>query len=568
VLARLATLPADRLSYRDPLPAFGNWRYQLAAVRDGLEGLSPLQTVDTPALCVPPATLPDTRVLTLLSLRTIGRFDGVYCYLSFNGAPYEREPAGDFDTFLPGPDGQTYNLARDLSGHGQFLLGVPPDGRALTVSGECFGRRGLGTVSLGVFSASHLPADWDGRELHQSVGAGGSGFMLGYRLDPNTAEARSSALGLQLGFSIPPVLTLELPTFLYGPRPPDNAPTPQGPPVPGYFDNLPWPTNVHTQRSLDGCQTLPDTRSQGRCVLGGLLGGGWPTLYWDWAPNSHYAEADLVGYLVRATFHPADGSPDVYPWRVIVYRPAGSGPIPRSAIIPTNITQNLPCGLSYRIVVRAIIAGGLTSGPGIIWDLPTRPCPVQARLRVVFETLTLASAPGFPEMRDVNGDPCFLCVDRRLELKDRSGPYSMGPAFWANGVAIFILGWGGNVFAPCPDHSVCLTPGEHQLADVPLAAATTAIGRELDRQGTHNNWVELPIDDLQSLSVGFGLNELDQAGSTSTTGTGCDGHLELAARTVEAWTRVRESHTLTGPGDEEGTCQVNVSITGTAFPVP
>jgi hypothetical protein len=235
VMARLATLPANQPSYHDPLPALGEWRYQVAAMRDGLEGLSPLQTVDTPGTCVPPATAPalDTRVLTFLSLVTLSRFDGVYCYLSLNGSPYERAPAGDLETFTPGPDGLSYNLARDLPAHAQFLLGVPPAGAPLTLAGDCYGRQGLQSVLLGSFAASHPPTDWDGRTLQQTIGAGASGFTLGYRLDPNTPEARSTALGLLLGFNIPPLLTNQWPEPLYGPAPPTTRhPTRKARPCP------------------------------------------------------------------------------------------------------------------------------------------------------------------------------------------------------------------------------------------------------------------------------------------------------------------------------------------------
>jgi hypothetical protein len=289
-------------------------------------------------------------------------------------------------------------------------------------------------------------------------------------------------------------------------------------------------------------------------------------LYWDWTPNSHFSEANLVGYLIWANYSPPDRSPDIRAWDQIVYRPAGGGPIPRLALIPTSILQNLPCGQEYRLVVRALISAGpgrvQPSGPGILWHIPTRPCPVQARIRVTYERLTLLSAPRFPEMRDVNGDPCFLCVDRRLELKDPSGEFSVGPAFSANGNNLFIQSWGGTVFAPCARGTLCLDPGEHRLADVTLAG-TAPIGLESTRQGLHQNYVDFSIDDLSSLWVGYNLVEIDQSGTTTGTQAGCSGSIELPARTVEAWTRVNETHTLTQTGGgEEATCQLDVIIEG------
>lgn len=81
-LNRIATLPANTLFYLDTLPAPGTYRYQIASVRGGREGLSGMSETRTPDGCaprVPPPPSTTRLVVAIQSIQTMAPFNrGVY----------------------------------------------------------------------------------------------------------------------------------------------------------------------------------------------------------------------------------------------------------------------------------------------------------------------------------------------------------------------------------------------------------------------------------------------------------------------------------------------------------
>ena len=147
------SLPANTPNYNDTLPAPGVYSYRVAAVRAGSEGLSLLARAETPGACPEPAApfggVSDL-MLTIATVDTTSPYEGVYCYLSINGQPYERIPVGT--GLLPPESGNNlyYNLTR-LPGGGRYSLSGQSFDAPVTLQGECDGRQapfphGLGSI--------------------------------------------------------------------------------------------------------------------------------------------------------------------------------------------------------------------------------------------------------------------------------------------------------------------------------------------------------------------------------------------------------------------------------------
>nr|MBN1230133.1 hypothetical protein [Anaerolineae bacterium] len=70
VLTLIGSVAANETGYVDtPLPGLGEFQYQVASVKGGLEGLTLLVNVETPGTCVPPAVVEDL-ILTMETLET------------------------------------------------------------------------------------------------------------------------------------------------------------------------------------------------------------------------------------------------------------------------------------------------------------------------------------------------------------------------------------------------------------------------------------------------------------------------------------------------------------------
>lgn len=310
---RVAQLPAGTTTYRDSIPGLGLYRYQLAAVINSQENLSPIVAAPLPSQCL---VQPQTQTVKLVGLQTNETYDGVYCYVAVNGGAYQRVPAGDFTLFTPKPDGRTYDLNSYL-----VVGGL----QAFALAGECWGRRGNEAILLGPFTTMVDPANPTG-----TIPAG-LPFQLVYGLETTS------------DLSAPQIVQTK----------PDD---PQA---------LPPATNLRIQPTLTGCIQFESQQLQNECLLGGLGTAGWPTLLWDWNPNPSYNESDLTRYQVSLIINGQERQLLANITRI------GLQPLPRSLILPNTY---LPCNSTLSVEVQAI-GGALAAVPaGTPWQT-TPPCP-------------------------------------------------------------------------------------------------------------------------------------------------------------------------------------------------
>ena len=195
------SLPANTPTYNDTLPALGVYSYRVAAVRAGSEGLSLLARAETPGACPEPAApfggVSDL-MLTIAMVDTDTANEGIYCYLSINGQPYERIPAGAGALLRPETSNNLYyNLTR-LPGQGRYSLSGQSFDAPVTLQGECIGRQGPLAPGLGGFNISHPQTDWDG-SLRTTRG---DRFRFSYCIGPASVPCIPAVPGSSTGVTM------------------------------------------------------------------------------------------------------------------------------------------------------------------------------------------------------------------------------------------------------------------------------------------------------------------------------------------------------------------------------
>lgn len=436
-LNTIAHLPASQVDFTDTITLAGNYIYQVAAVRGGLEALSAtlsFNTLDYPACAAslrspePPAG--SSLYLILPDLQTDTVYEGSYCYVSMDGGAQGRLPVSDFSSLTPLSDGLTYDL-RTSPGRGHYLLtraGSDP----VTLEMRCMGRRGVYSDSLGGFIASHPSPEWDGHEM-SSTGTGGTGaFTVHYCItsDPTLIDCLRTSAGAPSDLF--PVLT---------PLAPVLAPV-------MIAADLPAPTNLRFESLL----------------LSGILGRH---LVWDWIAQGPYTESTLTGYQVSVS------SPD-RTW--IESDVTGNG----SRKFLFNGTW-LPCGTTFTFQVTAV-QGILRSPPSAPLSVSSAACPdpTRARVLVILDSLTLSSGltinPLDPGAFDA-GDLCIICRDNEFELSTW---------FRVNAAASdHTLIWNSNNSGE--DFVRLIDPGVYDLAHQSLSSKRGSQGR------TNNNIIALDL---------------------------------------------------------------------------
>ena len=561
-LNRVATLSANTTTYADTLPGLGEYRYQVAAERGGVEGLSLMTTAPTPDTCVPPALAAGTTdlVLSLIALDTNAEYAGAYCYLSADSRPYDRFPPGSFSVLFSAPgDPLQYDLAAQLPNRGRFVLAGHVTSQPVILDTECRGRSGYQSISLGSFSASHPSEVWDGREL-ETAGAGGTSFTLHYCLSPMTAA--DSACGHLTpgtawgGILIPPI----------GSHPP-NEPGPSdvsvfipeavlAPPV-DVSPTLPEPFNLTIGLSRAACDQLSDGRATLACALFGLN-----TLTWEWNGNSRFTETTLTGYHVSALLN---GSP----WHDWDVRPGS-----RKAILAPAAGLLCSAQLSYTVIA---VQGTLQSVPSEPATLDTARCVNAAQLRVTLDSLRLGPSPATGQIHDW-GDVCIGCPSNEFEM-DGLVRISNGTSHAGYPVTRqeSIRGW---LWVSSPeggDNSI-VSPRDYAWPDQFLGPGVYgsywSVWSLSSPAAQHNNVI---VSDLlrpgESLTIAIDLMERDGLGAH---GVVCKWSFELPARAAAEWATF--SQTLTGSDDaqrwpgaffgarDELGCQINLHVTGEAVP--
>jgi len=557
LLTLVATLPANTTTYHETLSTLGTYRYQVAALRGSQEGLSLMQSGSTPDLCVPPASSIETVALSILSLDTTEAYDGVYCYFNINGSGYQRAPEADFTYLTPEADGLTYNLARQLPNHGQFILGVPTDEGPLTFGGECWGQRGPISTEIGSpFTASHLRADWDGRDLFQTAmeGAGkpvaalesftgGYNLRLHYRLSTNTPSARAQAIESQFDVSrldptaIRSILAPVIPEPLYGP-------------------GFPIITNLRIEHSFRGCDEFRVDGVRAYCVLGSLPIGGPLTILWDLTVrDSAIPESSLDRYVVTIR-NPSRNT-------ILMQTPIQrieSDAIRTSLILPA---RDLPCGSRIQVRVDGFVGPMQLDAPSAIFWIMTEPCrgPL-AMVTVTFSTLEV----GHVAETDEQVQPA--AIDDWLELQggvtvDREG------RILVNSLLNYDYWW-----VPVQGADPSLSPTRSfDMTDRTMPNGLTFIRNYEDfpRTSAPPIFIVPIMTGEQTITIGSSIYDVDATwpaplrhpGRTSTCGT---RRIELGPRSSTLWSTLRQIIILGDPWPNSEECRITVSIVGSVRP--
>lgn len=435
----VATLPANSTAYTGAIGPLGEYRYQVAAVRDGLEGLSLMAVATTPTTCPsPPLSAGATDlVLSLVSLQTDAAYEGVYCYFSFDGSAYERLPYNDFSLFVADAgDPQRYNLQTQLPAAGQLILVGHSASEPVSIRGECLGRNGPTTESLGTIAASSTAAEWNNSELEASLGSTSmvassnalpaqapSQFRLRYRIGPNTPAARVAALDpdalLQPDVLINPPLSVTDPASptmaLVQVLPVDITTLDPTLLLPPYTTSpsLPAPVNLRLdQRLRDVCATLPADAPKAESWLCQSI--GIPGLAWEWSGVGPFTESTINGYRVQASLVEPVGGAEQPLWERDI-TPGNQ----KSLALPG---EGLPCGatIAYRVIT---VAGDLNSFRSNVVTQTTAPCPGVAMVKVTLVSITTTSASASGAIADEHD--CGTCPDTELEI---GGSLVVGPS--------------------------------------------------------------------------------------------------------------------------------------------
>ncbi len=361
-MSLLATLPANTLTYVTPVTRVGTYRYFLAPVRPGGETVTSMLNVEIGPECSPAGSGETTALnLLLLSLTTEQGYDGVYCCVSFNGAL--RASARRTRPAAP-HCGQSLLRTAFAACPAAGCTPSPSSDGLVRLEGECWGRRGAQSLSIGRFSGSHARPEWDGRDLTSEArafapreaglgagiapAAGGASFVR-YRIQP--AASRFDLSNIPLAPGVLRSVYLNIPVILN--------------PLEGSTPVVPAPFNLQIRR-LAGCPPFlavrPQAGEDGLCYSGGQLIA--PRLTWDWNGNRNTSRirpdrlgdgrsrqksfAKRRGLAIRHQF--GGGNLAVFPRQP-----------PRNAC--PALPRDLMCGVELRVTLMALTLDG-NSLPG------------------------------------------------------------------------------------------------------------------------------------------------------------------------------------------------------------
>ncbi len=492
------------------ISAYGTYRFQVASLRGHEEGLGSIITVNTPDLCVPPAIAPGTSdiALSLISLDTSEAFDGVYCYVRAMDMPDLRLPRAEFSYMRPGADGLTYSIQRQLPNRGMFRVNLPEDG-LVSLRIECWGVRGVESILLGAFTASHGRGEWDSRDLTQTAWDPSRVQVASL----NQSGAESGGYNFRVVYRIGSSALADLPTLI------DPALIPVL--TPGMLEpiesslNIPAPTNVRVNN-----------------IRGRLGLNVWSAeLEWDWNGAPLLNESFLTGYRVR--IHALDTT------------------VSRSGDIPTLIWQgdvspgshkwiSLPrlptifgCGYNLIYTVEAMVE--TSASPPAWFFVRNEPCRVGARIRVTFVDLR------FRAINDL-GDFCILCGD--------DGELELFGLIRAQNHYSTILG----SIDPTDSCGYVVHDGEYSLDQMYFRHTVPADPGWGMRWGRYQNEFVIDISDpTQTLTISASISDKDQQ-PFQPCYAGADRVIEftqeLAARTPVEWQRFEQTITI-GPSTIE-----------------
>lgn len=526
----IATLAANTITYRDTLPAPGTYRYQVASVRGGLEGLSGMAEARTPDGCPAPGAPPSTLrlVIAIQAVETTEVFErGVYCYYQINTLPWDRVPATDALTPVAG-NPRRYDLTR-LPGGGRFILDHI-EANPVVIGLDCWGRTATESRQLHPrFSTNHPRAEWDGtvRDLR----APNNSFTVKYCISTSLEGCRGGVRPV----SLPPGVDVV-------------------PPLLDITRSLPAPRNLRIERTLDVCAELPESE-RAACALAGLFSGGFPTLRWDWSGAPFYSEERIRGYhvVVRAN--------DALLWERDIR--------PGTRKMTFARTTDLPCGSHIAYEVMAVDASGRQSEPSDPLEFETLACPRAMELTITYRDLSVGPSARRDGVVD-DGDICILCTDRRLELFGGFGVNSpvldgwgwlgtitsvrnpFNPFEVAGHVLENIIGTVGTVFGGCPPWTSCFGAGTYPFQDQFLIRRGDIFARR------SNNTLTMNLHEGQTLTLAAAIFDFDLLNAPDAW---CLTQVEVDRR-MEEWVG---THTFTLTDDRgEASCRIQVEVQGRA----
>ncbi len=189
---------------------FGHVDYYVSAFNGAGETASRFVGIDLPGNCM--RNLSGQMLEVEAESLTAPGYEETYCYAALKGHyPFERVPFEPFD-FLrwisprvphrPEFVGR-WNVEEHYGGANKRLVAAPDNGQPFQVEVKCFGARqtneGGESFSLGRFSQSHPPAEWDGRALTGR----GDAFTLVYHIRPWTGPGGAGNAPVDSDISAP-----------------------------------------------------------------------------------------------------------------------------------------------------------------------------------------------------------------------------------------------------------------------------------------------------------------------------------------------------------------------------
>jgi len=185
LVAKLQPAPGGSAWYEFPAPSWGHFVFWVEAVNS--VGSQPSNyvavTVADPSCA---QTLATHLKIQPLDLTVPANYHSVYCYVSFEGAPHGRLPAGTND-FIQVQGGQG-DIASWAAGNPNLVVPIPTDG-SLDIKGECWGRTSK-AAPLGSFSDEYGADTWDGTRRPVD----GANFEMGLAVEPLGAMDTSGGI--------------------------------------------------------------------------------------------------------------------------------------------------------------------------------------------------------------------------------------------------------------------------------------------------------------------------------------------------------------------------------------
>jgi len=184
LIAKLNPAKGGQVWYEFPM-GWGAYILWVEAVNSvGRQPSNPVGAMVSVTTCA--QTLAKELQVEALDMTVPSGYSQVYCYVSFEGTPHVRVPAGSSD-FIQVTGGKG-NIASWASGNKKFVVPIPADD-SLEVEGECWGWSG-GLSKFGTFSGQYPRPTWDG--VRRSLP--GTGFEIGVTIKPLGGALDTSGL--------------------------------------------------------------------------------------------------------------------------------------------------------------------------------------------------------------------------------------------------------------------------------------------------------------------------------------------------------------------------------------